>query len=57
MTLGWGVRSQAGGEIHNIDFPHRMLREPYVRELGRLVQDSLLRANRQGDDAKKVMVT
>jgi hypothetical protein len=55
-TLGWGVRSQAGVEIHNIDFPHRMLRDPYVRELGRRLRDSLVRAHSQADDARKEMV-
>jgi hypothetical protein len=55
-TLGWGVRSQAGVEIHNIDFPPRMLHDPYVRELGSRLLDSLVRAHSQSDDAKIEMV-
>src|SRR5262249_7811192 len=43
-TLGWGARSQGGVEIHIIDFPHRMLREPYVCELGKQLRESLLHA-------------
>ena len=43
-TMGWGSRSRGGVEIHSIDVPHLMLRLPYVRELGRLLRESLSRA-------------
>jgi hypothetical protein len=31
-------------EIHEIDFPHRMLRQPYVQDLGSRLRDCLARA-------------
>jgi thioesterase domain-containing protein/acyl carrier protein len=38
-SMGWAERSQQDVQIYEIDFPHRMLREPYVRELAKyLVQ-------------------
>jgi thioesterase domain-containing protein len=32
-AMGWGERSRGGVHIYRIEFPHRMLREPYVRDL------------------------
>lgn len=46
-TMGWGSRSAGGIEIHHIDFPHRMLREPYVQELATQLADCLLRASEE----------
>jgi len=43
-TMGWGARSSGGIEIHEIDFPHRMLREPYVQELASRLRECLSRA-------------
>jgi amino acid adenylation domain-containing protein len=43
-TMGWGSRSRGGVEIHCIDVPHLMLRQPYVGELGSLLRESLSRA-------------
>jgi thioesterase domain-containing protein/acyl carrier protein len=43
-TMGWGPRAGGGVEIHGIDFPHRMLREPYVQELASRLRDCLSRA-------------
>jgi hypothetical protein len=34
-TLGWASRCQGEIKIHRVDFPHRMLREPYVRDLAK----------------------
>lgn len=42
-TLGWGERSQGGVHIYRIDFPHQMLREPYVRELAKRLLESISR--------------
>jgi thioesterase domain-containing protein/acyl carrier protein len=43
-TMGWASRSAGGVEVQSIDFPHRMLREPYVRELARHLKNCLSRA-------------
>jgi amino acid adenylation domain-containing protein len=43
-AMGWSARTLSRVEIHRIDFPHRMLREPYVRELARRLTDCLRRS-------------
>jgi hypothetical protein len=43
-TMGWASRSAGGVEVQSIDFPHRMLREPYVRELASHLKNCLARA-------------
>jgi thioesterase domain-containing protein len=43
-AMGWNSRTSGGVEIHSINFPHRMLREPYVRELATRLRDCLSRA-------------
>jgi thioesterase domain-containing protein len=42
-AMGWGERSQGGVHVYRIDFPHRMLREPYVRELAKRLLECLSR--------------
>jgi len=42
-AMGWGERSSGGVHIYRIDFPHRMLRDPYVRELASRLLESLSR--------------
>ena len=42
-AMGWGERSQGGVHIYRIDFPHRMLRDPYVRELASRLLECLSR--------------
>jgi thioesterase domain-containing protein len=42
-AMGWGERSQGGVHIYRIDFPHRMLREPYVRELAKRLLECISR--------------
>jgi len=43
-TMGWGSRSAGGVKIHEIDFPHRMLRQPYVQDLASRLRHCLARA-------------
>ncbi len=43
-AMGWGERSQGGVHIYRIDFPHQMLREPYVRELAKRLLECISRA-------------
>jgi hypothetical protein len=40
-TLGWGERALGGITMYSIDFPHRMLREPYVRDLAKVLLECL----------------
>jgi len=42
-AMGWGERSRGGVHIYRIDFPHRVLREPYVRELASRLLECLSR--------------
>jgi thioesterase domain-containing protein len=42
-SMGWAERSQGGVHICCIDFPHQMLREPYVRELAKRLLECLSR--------------
>jgi amino acid adenylation domain-containing protein len=43
--MGWASRTNRGVEVHNIRAKHlQMLREPWVRNLGRALGDSLRRA-------------
>ena len=44
-AMGWSTRTLSRVEIHRIDFPHRMLREPYVRELAKRLLECISRAN------------
>jgi thioesterase domain-containing protein/acyl carrier protein len=42
-AMGWGERSSGGVHIYRIDFPHRMLRDPYVRQLASRLLECLSR--------------
>jgi thioesterase domain-containing protein len=44
--MGWGVRTQSGVEIHEIDFHHlEILREPHVREFGQKLAEAISRVS------------
>jgi hypothetical protein len=43
-TMGWGERSRGGVHIYRIDFPHQVLREPYIREVAKRLLESISRA-------------
>ena len=42
-AMGWGERSRGGVHIYRIDFPHRVLRDPYVRELASRLLECIAR--------------
>ena len=45
--MGWGLRSEGGVEIHEIDFDHEeILREPHVRQFGEILAECLARVSR-----------
>ena len=51
--MGWGVRSESGVEIHEIDFHHlEILREPYVRILGEKLADCINRVARSNGQSE-----
>jgi thioesterase domain-containing protein len=43
-TMGWSERSEGGVHIYRIDFPHQMLREPYIREVAKRLLECISRA-------------
>jgi amino acid adenylation domain-containing protein len=43
-TMGWGERSLGGVHIYRIEFPHQMLREPYIREVAKRLLECISRA-------------
>jgi len=46
--MGWGLRSEGGVEIHEIDFHHlEILREPHVRQFGETLAECMARVSRR----------
>ncbi|HXO35765.1 MAG TPA: amino acid adenylation domain-containing protein [Candidatus Acidoferrales bacterium] len=46
--MGWGVRTQSGVEIHEIDFHHlEILREPHVRKFGQKLAEAISRVSQR----------
>jgi thioesterase domain-containing protein len=44
--MGWGVRTQGGVEVHEIDFHHlEILREPHVRKFGQKLAEAISRVS------------
>ena len=52
--MGWGERSLGGVHIYRIDFPHRMLRDPYVHELASRLLECLSRTTPESVERLRV---
>jgi thioesterase domain-containing protein len=51
--MGWGLRSESGVEIHEIDFDHEeILREPHVRQFGEKLAERMARVSRHTTELK-----